>query len=91
MGVAPIYHKLPLYIRLKNANDAKTFETDVDIRQWIEGKYSENISLEIPADMAQGEYEVQIGIGGEGKPSVVFATDAPQDNEYSVVATVKVI
>ncbi|MBQ8319962.1 MAG: DUF4832 domain-containing protein [Clostridia bacterium] len=90
VGVAPIYHKLPLYIRLKNSENEKTFETDVDIRKWIEGKYEEEIELSIPKDLLRGEYELQIGIGGNGEESVVFATNAMQDGEYSVLTKITV-
>ena len=90
VGVAPIYHKLPLYIRLKNSENEKTFETDVDIRKWIEGKYEEEIELSIPKDLLRGEYELQIGIGGNGEESVVFATNAMQDGEYSVLTKITI-
>ena len=90
VGVAPIYNRLPLYIRLKNGNAEKTFETDVDIREWIEGKYEENIEIVIPDDMQKGEYELQVGIGGNGQPSVVFATDACQDGDYAIVGKVEI-
>ena len=90
VGVAPIYDRLPLYIRLKNGDEVRTFETDVDIRSWIEGKYEENVEISIPADMTAGEYELQIGIGGNGAPSVVFATDAKQDNEYAIVGKLQI-
>ena len=85
VGVAPIYQRLPLYLRLKNDACAYTFETAVDIRKWIAGKYEENIKITLPKDMQVGEYELQIGIGGNTSPSVVFATNALQDGEYSVL------
>lgn len=90
VGVAPIYHKLPLYIRLKNESYERAFETDVDIRRWIEGKYEENIKIDLPSDMPMGDYELQIGIGGNGEESVVFATTAKQDGDFTVVATVEI-
>ena len=90
VGVAPIYKRLPLYIRLKNTERTQTFETDVDIREWIDGKYEENMVLSLPTDMLVGEYEVQVGIGGDGAPSVVFATDAKQDGAYSVLGRIKI-
>lgn len=90
VGVAPIYHKLPLYIRLKNANAEKTFETDVDIRKWVQGKYEEVISLEIPKNLKVGEYQLQIGIGDKDKQSVVFASDAKKDGDYSILTKVEV-
>jgi hypothetical protein len=90
VGVAPIYNRLPLYIRLKNGSEEKTFEADVDIRNWIEGKYEENIEISIPKEFAKGEYELQVGIGGKDKPSVVFATDACQDGDFAVVGKVEI-
>ena len=90
VGVAPIYHQLPLYIRLKNENYEKTFKTDVDIRKWIQGKYQEKLEIVLPKDIPAGEYELQVGIGGNGKQSVVFATSAKQDEEYAVLTSVKI-
>ena len=91
VGVAPIYNKLPLYLRLKGEMAEKTFETDVDIRKWIEGKYEEVISLDIPEELPVGAYELQVGIGGGNRPSVVFATNAKQDGEYSVLGVVEIV
>ncbi len=91
IGVAPIYKSLPLYIRLKNRSIERVFNTDVDIRRWIEGKYEEKITLTVPEDLPEGKYEFQIGIGGCGEPSVVFATDAPQDGDYSVLDVKEII
>ena len=90
VGVAPIYKRLPLYIRLKSTEYTQTFATDVDIREWIDGKYEENITLALQTDIPVGEYEVQMGIGGDGVPSVVFATNAKQDGAYSVLTTIKI-
>ena len=90
VGVAPIYKRLPLYIRLKNLIMEKTFETAVDIRRWIEGEYEENIEIELLNDIVSGEYELQIGIGGHGEPSVVFATDAKQEEDYAVLTNILV-
>ena len=90
VGVAPIYRPLPLYIRFKNGKSEKTFKTDVDIRKWIEGKYDETIRLETPKTMPVGEYSLQIGIGGQGEPSAVFASDAEQDGEYTVLTKVNI-
>ena len=82
--------KIPLYIRLKNANAEKIFETGVDIRKWIQGKYEEEIVVDIPEELPTGEYELQMGIGGKDKPSVVFASDAKQDGDYSILTKVEV-
>ena len=89
-GVAPIYDRLPLFIRLKSDRFEKKFKTDTDVRKWIEGEYIETLSFVVPEETPVGEYRLEIRIGGDGKPSVVFATDAEQDGDYSVLTTVKI-
>ena len=89
IGVAPIYHRLPLYIRLKNEVCERKFKTDVDIRKWISGKYEEELIIKLPMDLLEGNYELQIGIGGGDAPSVVFATNAKQDGDYSVLGDIE--
>ncbi len=91
VGVAPIYHKIPLYLRFKNGNFSFDVETNIDIRKWISGKYTEKINVKLPESLPLGEYEVQLGIGGKNFPSVVFATDAKQDNDFSVVGNIQLI
>ena len=90
VGVAPIYHKIPLYIRLKNALCEELIETDIDIREWLPGKHTETLEIALPKDIQAGEYEVQTGIGGNGQPSVVFATNAKQDGMYSVLTFITI-
>ena len=91
VGVAPIYKRLPLYVRLKKGDCLHTIESAVDIRKWISGKYQEVLEIEIPKILPAGKYELQIGIGGNNEPSVVFATNAVQDGEYSVLTTVNIL
>ena len=85
VGVAPIYKAVPLYVRLKNGENAVTVKTDVDIRQWLPGEHTVNVELEAPDE---GEYELQIGIGGGDTPGVCFATDAPCDGDFAILTRV---
>jgi hypothetical protein len=89
VGVAPIYKKLPLYVKLKNEGYEATFATGVDIRTWLPGKRGESLSFRLPKEMPCGEFALQIGIG-EGAERVVFATTAPQDHDAAVVAKITV-
>ncbi len=89
VGVAPLYHKLPLTVKLKGKTE-KVFQTEVDARQWREGKYEEKISISLPVDLPIGKYSFQIGLGGNGYPVAQFATDAVQDNGYSVLADINI-
>ena len=89
VGVAPIYNKLPLKIRLVGV-ETKEFSTNVDITKWLPGKHTENFELNIPLNIVSGEYELQIAIGGGELPSVVFATDAKNDGDYLVLAKIHI-
>ncbi len=91
IGVAPIYTKIPLCIKLKSKYLERVFVTDIDITRWIEGKYCENISIDLPVDFICGNYLLQIGICGVGYPSVCFATAAKQDGDYSVLGNFLII
>ncbi len=90
VGVAPAYFPLPLYINLKGANRDLLFKTEVDITMWIEGKYSENITLTLPEDMPAGEYFVQLALGGNGHPTAYFATNAEFDGKYYTLSRINV-
>ncbi len=90
VGVAPIYHGIPLYIKLKNNEREYILDTKVDIRKWIDGSYHEDIVLSLPADIATGSYSLELGIGGGDYPPVLFATNAPADGHFAIVDTITV-
>ena len=90
VGVAPIYHKIPLYVRLKGLYGYYELQTDIDIRTWLPGKMQENIIFKLPCDLQAGEYVIEIGIGGKGHPQVYFATDAELDGNYAQVSVMVV-
>lgn len=91
VGVAPIYNKLALNIKLKNSQGEEVIETGVDIREWLPGKHTEALKIALPKDMKIGTYELQIGIGGNEEPSVYFASNAKQDGAYCVLTEVEII
>ena len=65
-------------------------KTEADILSWLPGEHNEAFEIPVPSDLSEGEYELQIGIGGGDKPSVCFATDAPCDGDFAVLAQVKI-
>lgn len=81
VGVAPIYHKLPLKIRFVGA---QTFEkeTEIDVREWLPGVWKNEICVTIPEAMKKGKYKMQIALGGGKYPIVYFATDAKEENGW---------
>ena len=61
-GVAPIYKKFLLAIRLKNENRSALMLTDADITTWLPGDNVYDDAVFIPLDMPAGEYELQVVI-----------------------------
>ena len=88
-GVAPIYNKLPLKLRIKGEK-TKEYVTDIDITKWLPGEYEEKILLDIPSDFANGECELQIAIGGGKYPNVQFANDIENDGECYCLSKIEI-
>ena len=89
-GVAPIYNKLPLKLRIKGVK-TEEYITDIDITKWLPGEYTETVCLDIPNDIRGGEYELQIAIGGENKPSVAFANEMETDDTWFVLGNLNIL
>lgn len=63
VGVAPIYHRYPLVLRLRGEQDTFTLQSDEDIRTWLPDMdilWKENFF--IPQDIPSGEYILEVGI-----------------------------
>lgn len=90
-GVAPIYKNIPLKVKLSGKENSYEFETDVDIRAWLPGKSTEKFSVDIPENIALGEYDVEIGICNELVPLIYFCTDAPRNGSFYKVGRIEVI
>lgn len=81
-GVAPIYHRLPLCIRLTDGQNSRVFETGADITRWMPGEAQEQLEVTLPADLPAGKYAVEIGIDAKEYPMVYFATDAERNGAF---------
>ena len=90
-GVAPIYRKIPLWIRLMNENVSYSLDTGVDIRTWMPGKNINKVLLKLPENMKCGDYKVEIGIMDENVPVIYFATDAVLDGAFYEVGKLRVL
>lgn len=86
VGVAPIYTRVPLVLRLKNENYSVKLDTGADITSWFPGKHTVSVTLSIPEDIPRGKYSAALAITGEGYPDVYFASDAESDGCYFKVA-----
>ena len=89
VGVAPIYEKVPLTLRLFDGKNELKLDTGADVTAWLPGKHCVNVTIEIPKDLQRGEYEVSLGLVGDGFPEVYFASDAPRDGAFYRIGRIK--
>lgn len=90
-GVAPIYTKIPLILKLKKDTEEFTYETDVDICKWYPGKTINSIQITLPDNIPAGKYDVEIGLVGEDTPMIYFGTDAKRDGKFYIVGSLEVL
>ena len=83
-GVAPCYEQFPLAIRLKNRKEDRVFLTRAHIPKWLPGDNVYDDGIFIPADMASGEYEVQIALVGQQsrKPEIALAIEGRDEEGW---------
>ena len=61
-GVAPIYKKYLLALRLTGDKKTEVFITDADINTWLPGDNIYDDAVFVPWDFPAGNYELDIGI-----------------------------
>lgn len=61
-GVAPIYKKYLLAIKLKNDKRSEVILTNADINSWFPGDNLYDDAIVVPREMPAGTYQMQIGI-----------------------------
>ena len=88
VGVAPIYHEMPLYVRLTGEAGDFEMQTDADVRTWLPGKGKIELDIPLPKHLKAGEYEVELGLGGGEHPKAYFATDAELNGHYARVGKI---
>lgn len=81
VGVAPMYDKIPLYIKFKGITEYE-FKTEIDVTKFLPGKANRRFTVTLPDDITSGVYDIEIGIYGENYPIVYFATDAKRDDRF---------
>ena len=89
-GVAPIYKKLPLKVRLKNSENSYEFETDINIKEWLPGKHQNSISFDLPQDIKSGAYDIEIGVFNDVIPVLYFCTNAERNGSYYKVGALEI-
>jgi hypothetical protein len=61
-GVAPCYRPFRLALHLQNAEGNVLLVTGADLQSWLPGDNLYDNAVVIPADTAEGQYNLQIGI-----------------------------
>ncbi len=61
-GVAPCYRRYPLAIRLVGAGRTAVLPAAADIRTWLPGDIVCNDAVQVPGDLAPGEYTLSIAL-----------------------------
>ena len=90
IGVAPMYVLIPLHIKLKSADAEYTFKCDVDLTKWLPGKHKGNICIQLPEDIAKGEYDLEAGLLGDDGMRAYFCTDAEYDNGFYKLGRIEI-
>lgn len=89
-GVAPIYNRLPVTLRLTNGDENFDFATDVNVTDWLPGDFKETIQFRIPKRAKAGKYELSLAIGGGDYPVVTVANEGEHRNGYFVLGDITV-
>lgn len=89
-GVAHIYNRLPVTLRLTNGDENFDFATDVNVTDWLPGDFKETIQFRIPKRAKAGKYELSLAIGGGDYPVVTVANEGEHRNGYFVLGDITV-
>ena len=86
-GVAPVYKKFLLALRLKNESGSTVLITDANVNSWMPGDNVYDNAVFVPWDAKSGVYQLQIGIVDvtTHEPKVNLAiTGRDQEGWYSL-------
>ncbi|MBQ3574826.1 MAG: DUF4832 domain-containing protein, partial [Clostridia bacterium] len=89
-GVAPIYKKLPVTLRLSGEKNAFDIKTDIDITKWMPGNNEEEIYITPPAEAECGIYTLSVTIPSIVTEYIAFASDAENENGYYKICEIEV-
>jgi hypothetical protein len=91
-GVAPIYKKYLLAIRLKNEKYSEIFITDADVKTWFPGDNLYDDAIYVPWEMPVGIYQLQIGIVDpkSHKPKVNLAIEGKNPDGWYQLGQIEI-
>lgn len=96
-GVAPIYYNCPVKLVLVDANGNVAYEQQlaVDVTTWQQGRTSVEDVLNLPADLALGEYSLQVQMNAADEKAEIIElamegkTEAGRYELYTLTITDK--
>jgi len=91
VGVAPIYRKHDLRLRISGDEKNYEFNIDADIRKWLPGKHAHRFCVTLPDDITPGKYQLEIGIGDDNSPIIYLCTDAKRKGRFYSLGDMDVI
>lgn len=96
-GVAPLYYDWPVAVALADDSgqvvaSSITQADNVDVRSWLPGDYEATLPLNIPQNLADGDYKVLIGIldPDTGEPGIALAIEGGRDDGWHALDTIHV-
>lgn len=98
VGVAPIYKKHPLVLRLRCGDSIAFSSSEADIREWLPGVYSTEIEIKDSAKLPAGVYVLELAILGDEaaaaakdtEPFIYLATDAERVGAFYKLGEVEI-
>lgn len=94
VGVGKLYHPYELQLSLRNANGQSvlTINSPADPREWSPGDTEIETALPLPPKLEKGKYVLSVALVDPEKqhPPLKLAMDAPAENGWYVLSTVKV-
>lgn len=89
-GCAPIYHRIPLRFRLSREKEEYVTESTEDIRTWLPGEHSVNVSIPVPADATPGRWNIEVSVSGAGFPPVWFCSDNERNGDWFKIGDIDI-
>jgi len=93
IGVAPIYYRYPLKLKLTDGIKTYEYESTSDITKWLPGDITFTENLSVPENAVPGEYKISLAIlGREGdKPFIKLANGSRTADGWYEAGTVEII
>lgn len=88
-GVAPIYHKYPLIVRLRHGDAVFDLTTNADITEWLPGGHLWEGEVFLPPNIPIGDYFLELGIS-DGNTKILFANEAECEDGFIRIGKITV-